>query len=339
MVSKLSRRFGAHSRSALAAVMAFALAVTVVTPAFGAAAKSVSVRVEGAYGTLFSGVETVGRATIKDSTGKSFDVTPSVLAALDVASRRGAFTYSATYSSGLSAFFVNSIAAEDWGHPSNAWWQYRVNDKYGMVGMDRAELATGDKVLLYYGAEGASPTVASVAKRLVTVGQSLVVTAKQFDENGMTTPLSGATVHVGSFTATSTASGTVRLTMAGVGDYGVRIEKDGYIRSAITTVRVREATAIKSLAVSATDVEVGAVPVVSGVLTSGTKKLAARSVRLWHRAKGSATWVASQTKVTGSAGVVSFSVAPLRSTYYRIVFSGGTTYAPCTSASRLVTIR
>jgi len=66
-VSKLLRRTGAHSRCFLVAGLVFALAMAVAVPAFGATAKGVSIRVEGAYGTIFNSVRDVSNTVVTDS--------------------------------------------------------------------------------------------------------------------------------------------------------------------------------------------------------------------------------------------------------------------------------
>jgi hypothetical protein len=124
-----------------------------------------------------------------------------------------------------------------------------------------------------------------------------------------------------------------------VGDYGVRVEKGGCIRSAVSTVRVRNATSIAGPTVSRPSIRRGATSVLRGVLAAGSSKLAGRTVTLWHRAKGSTVWVAGRSATTGALGAAAFTVKPGLSTYYRLAYAGSNTFAPATSASVLVTVR
>ena len=337
MVSKPSRRLGVYSRGAGIALLAFAVALSIAAPAFASSVKSVTIRVEGSSATLFTGVRAVRSTTIADSTGRKHEIAANPLAALDLAARIGAFPYVVKESAwGLGVDSVNGelpVPADP--YPG---WMYRVNGVSLPVGANVATLAVGDEVLWYYGTWDASPTVAQPSAKLVKVGRSLRVTAKQLDMQGVGSALSGATVHVGSRVATSGPNGDVTLPMNAVGDYGVRVEKAGCIRSALVTVRVRRPAALDRPAASATIVAHGSSAVVSTVLASGATKLAGKSVRLWHRAAGTAVWIAGQIKTTGLAGGVGFTVTPSRSTYYRIAFAGDGTYAPVTSAPKLVVV-
>jgi len=340
-------RRSAHSRFTITAVVAFALVLAFAAPAFGASAKSVHIRIEGANGTLFNADKTVGATTFTDSTGVSYSTTsaPTPLSALALASRLSGFPFEVKDFYGT--LMVLSANGELPGpEPDFDGWMFRINgsetrpgDSSDYYTADGVRLRAGDNVLWYYGAWDASPLSVSPATSRLTVGETLVVTAKQLDVNGVATPVAGAAVHVGSVTATSTANGTVSIPMNAVGDFGVRAEKAHSIRSAIKIVHVRKASAFSGLKFSANKVEVGAVPVFSGTLLSGSTKLAGRTVRIWHRAKNSTTWVAGSTKVTSSTGTVRFSVKPKRSTYYRLTYGGSSTYAPVTSASKLLTIR
>ena len=304
------------------------------------------VRVEGAGGTLFDSVRTVGATTFTDSRGASFDVTtgPTPLSALALAARLGGFPF--LVKDYGSAIFVDSANDEVPGPaPDYDGWMFRLNGsetKPGNSGdyysADSVALHAGDEVLWYYGAWDASPTVARPSSKLVRLGQSLKVTAEQLDQHGVASPLAGAVVRVGSRVATSAVNGAVSLPMTAVGDYGVRVEKAGCIRSALVTVHVRKPAAFAGPAASAAVVPRGSSAVVSAVLSGGVSGLAGKSVRLWHRTAGTSVWVAGQVRNTRSAGAVRFTVAPSRSMYYRFAFAGDGTYAPCTSASKLVTV-
>jgi hypothetical protein len=338
IVSMFLRRPGAHSRSIVTALVVFAVALALAVPAFGATAKSVHIRIEGQHGTIFNGARDVPATAMTDNMGAPYNVGVSAMAAIGVAGRLGGFPY--VIRDTAYGESVDSINGENYlPDPPYYGWMYRVNGVSLPIASDTAVLKSGDSVLWFFGAWDAKPAVARPVTRLVKLGATLTVKARQVDDAARETTLAGAVVHVGSRTATASADGAVSLPMTAVGDYGVRVEKDGFIRSEVVMVHVRKATAVKSLKVSANDVEVGARPIVSGVLMSGTSKLASRSVRLWHRAKGSSKWVAGPIKVTGSAGTVRFTVKPLRSTYYRFTYAGSSTYAPVTSASKLVTIR
>jgi hypothetical protein len=347
IVSTLSRRFGAHvRRTILASALAALVLAVCALPAF-AVAPTVHIRIEGGSGMLFDGTRAVGATSFTDSSGTSYNVTsaPTPLSALAQVSRTSGLSFFVKDYG--TAIFVDSVNGELPGPgPDFDGWMFRVNGSETAPGhpsayysADSARLHPGDNVLWYYGAWYAVPTALSVSSHDVAVGTTLTVTAKQLDEHGVATPLEGAAVHVGSMTATSSADGTARFGITSSGDVGVRVEKAGCIRSAIETVHVRKSTGITGVKASATDVEVGAAPVISGVLRSGSAKLAAKNVRVESRATNSKKWVAGQTKLTGLTGAVRFSVRPRRSSYYRIVFAGNGTYMPVMSSRVLVKIR
>jgi hypothetical protein len=69
---------------------------------------------------------------------------------------------------------------------------------------------------------------------------------------------------------------------------------------------------------------------VTGTLTAGTKALGSETVTLKYKnSKG--VWVARDSKTTGSAGTVAFTVKPSSATTYELVFTGTPVYTAATS--------
>ena len=346
-MSRFLRRLGAHSRSIVVAAVAFALIMAVAVPAFGASASTVKIRVADESSTLFDAVRTVGQTAFVDSSGNSYAPTsaPTPLEALAIASQQGGFPF-LVHDYGW-AIMVNSINGE--AAVDRAWMLW-VNNRVATVGADAIALKAGDSVLWSYSPFTISddgytaipallPTEVKLSNATVATGSSLTVTAWQYSAEGTRTPLAGATVHVGSMVATSSADGTVALPMNHTGDFGVRVVKTGFVPSTTSTVHVRKAATVTRPVLSKKSIHRGGYVVVRSTLKSGSTRLADRTVRLWHRAKGTSTWVSGPAKTTGPAGGVTFVVRPTRSMYYRIRYDGSKTYKAVTSAATLVTVR
>jgi hypothetical protein len=194
-------------------------------------------------------------------------------------------------------------------------------------------------VLWYYGVYDASPTVAVVSASAVAVGSSATIVAKQLDPSGVASPLPGATVYVGSFVATSDAEGKVTVPMTKCADYGVRVEKDGYVRSALTMVHARYKASFSGFSTNKPVIRRGGKATLIGKLSVSGKTVTGRTVTLMHRKKGTTTWLTGQRTTTAANGRFAFKVAPIRSTEYRAVFAGNAQCSVASSSAKLVTVR
>ncbi len=324
------------TRFGISGAIAILLVGALVVPAYAATAK---VRIEGAQRTVFAGSATLGTTAMTDSAGASHSESNNALSVLDSAARQGAFPYVLdNLSFGL---FVSSIGGElPLLTPPYPGWSYRVNGVSPTVGADKYTVKDGDSVLWYYGAWDASPTAAVVPSGYVAVGTTSTVTAQQLDSAGKASALSGATVYFGSKAVTSAADGKAQAVLAAPGDYGVRVEKDGYIRSAIEKIKVRYTSKLSTPKASKTSVKKGKKVTVSGTLSGVGKTPASRTVTLQARNKGSKTWTTVSSKKANASGKFSFSVKVPKSRYYRVKFAGDSTFASVTSAtSKLVKAR
>jgi hypothetical protein len=336
-VSNRTSAWKVPQRVAAAVLVAVAVAAFGVAPAFATPAPVVSVRVEGSSATLFDRSVSVGTSVMSDTSDAPHTESGNAMAAVDVAARLGAFPYEITDSS--FGLYVSSIAGELPGSaPDYPGWLYRVNGVSLLVGADHATLKTGDSVLWYYGTYDASPTVA-VFKSAVGVGTTATITAEQLDPNGVVSPLAGATVHVGSHVLTSDANGLVRLKMNAAGTFGVRVAKDGCIRSALSTLNVRYGASFTAFGASKSSIRAGTIVTLTGRLASSGTALAGRTVRLLIRRAGSSIWVASASAKTGSNGRFTIRVRPPKSTYFKVVFAGDSSHLSATSATKLVRVR
>jgi hypothetical protein len=220
-----------------------AIGLAVITTAVGAtsaaaAPVSVSVRVEGAARTIFDGtVTTDGHVVTTPSSGgpRTCDGTndgahpapvPVATAALDDASRTGAFGWDGTYGNfGIDDFFVTRIGDET-ADPNSEFWSLYVNRKSSDVGGCQKQVAQGDEVLWARISFLGPPTFPLELRAPGAARTGEAVNAQVIDgETGA--PQAGATVN-GSPTG---SDGTATLSFAEAGIYRLKAEKPGAIRS------------------------------------------------------------------------------------------------------------
>lgn len=320
----------------------FCVAMTVFTAMSGilagsAFAASVKVRVEGATNTVFTGVTALGTRNVVDSSGVAHAQTSNALSALDAAAQLGSFPF--VLDNTAYGLYVSSVAGElPVPNPPYPGWSYRVNGIMPAVGADQYALKAGDSVLWYYGTWDASPTVAWVPRSYVAVGTTATVAAKQLDPAGVASSLPSATVTIGRNALEAGADGTVRMRFTTAGDYGVRVAKEGLIRSDIRVIKVRHTTRFSAISASRTTVPSGTRVKLTGKLSGAGKTPSGRIVKLWSRKAGTTTWVLTSRAYTGSTGGFTFYVKPTRSTYYRTSFSQDSVFASSVSASRLIRV-
>ncbi len=161
--------------------------------------------------------------------------------------------------------------------PPYPGWMVRVNGVMPSVGADQVALHSGDSVLWYYGTYDASPTVAALPashgdRRLLGGGD------RQAARRGRRRDAAGRRHGVRGLAHGHLGRRRPRLFPATrIGDFAVRVTKDGYIRSALTTVRVRYASSL-TVAPSKTAVTKGGLVQFTGALASpGRVPPAARS--------------------------------------------------------------
>ena len=167
------------------------------------------VRVEGKTRTIFG------------STSPVVDGGANALTALDAASAAGEFYYHVT-PTGFGPYIdqVGRFAAG-----GSSGWVFKVDGVSPPVGADSVQLKDGDTVLWYwadFGPNGGPPTL-----ELRRAGRCYSVTAQ--DDNGKTTPATGAILHVGSRRTVTTSAG--RACVRPHPGLLVRATMDGAVRS------------------------------------------------------------------------------------------------------------
>lgn len=227
----------------LAALLA-ALAVLATASTALAAPVSVNLRVEGST-TPFEGPIATAAKTIDhdgsgpqpcDGTNAGYNPSPGPTAtgALDDASLTGGFTWAGSWNSGYQDFFVTRIGQDDTPGDFSRTWALLINWKFAPEGGCHMQVQNGDDVLWAF-TNYAEPflQLSGVPVRAAT-GESVPVTVEQNDGNGARTPAVGANVAG----TTTDAAGHASVSFADAGNYKLKAERSGSIRSNAATVCV-----------------------------------------------------------------------------------------------------
>ncbi len=197
----------------------------------------VNIRVEGQYSTIWSGEVFVAWSNITDKNGvPHYYAEPTVLGALDAASKKGGFAYIVDYSYGLA--YVSSIAGETASGLKG--WLFRVN--YYTTGSYSADQFILNKVetpppphtyiLWYYGEWGYKVTRISIDKTIVQKGEPFTVSVEYLNDNtGSWLSLENATVYANTTTYLTNSTGKTIIKLYKEGTYIVYAEKQGFVRS------------------------------------------------------------------------------------------------------------
>lgn len=337
MTARYRSSFKRRARTSIVGIAVLGILCAGVAGAF-ATPSNVHVRVEGAARTVFSADVTPQSVVMTDSDGGMHPMDGNALWALGSAARQGGFPYVLKDSS--YGLYIDSVAGElPVPLPPYPGWLYRVNGVSAMVGADQYALSAGDDVLWYYGAYDASPAVVAVPSEPVVTGSVVTITARQLDPTGVASPLPGATVHVGSSALTADALGQVSYTPSVAGDVPVRAESPGCIRSATSTLRVREVSRLAGASAKTRRIRVGSTYVFRSTLRSQGSALSKRSVKVYARKPGSSKWKLVARKTTDARGRISARLRPRSTTYYRAVWDGDATRLGSIGATYKITVK
>jgi len=194
------------------------------------------IRIEGKNNTIWSGEIEFNSSVISalnDSSGEIEDFNipyPSVLGALDEASKNEGFSYSVRYYPSWDAFFVTEIGDD------SDWWHYWVDYSLPMVDAGHYELSEENKDVLWGYLEdwNARNLRIFIEKEKVNVSEEFRVTVY----NRTMVPVEDAVVYVGSSKYFTNKNGNVSISIDLAGDYNIYAEKEGYVRSEKITVSV-----------------------------------------------------------------------------------------------------
>jgi len=196
------------------------------------------IRIEGKNETVWNGEVTVDSSYITaENTSSGQNETyyipyPSVLGALDEASKQGSFSYIVKYYPSWDAFLVTAI--ED----DADWWHYWVDDGLPMVGCGAYELTEDDHKILWGYVEDWCPDVLRITldKNKVNASEQFTITIY----NLTMAPVEGATVYVGSESYKTDVEGKVITEINTSGTFTIYAEKDVFVRSEKKSIQVMD---------------------------------------------------------------------------------------------------
>lgn len=219
---------------------ACALAALALLPsgALAAGPATVSVRVEGAAGTLLprTTVTTTTTPVVKDGNPAHSCSGTSVAGALEKATGG---SWGASWSDGLG-YFVSSVKGEA-PPDASSYFTLWVDERSSQTGICGTELQSGDRVLLFldrcdYDAQAGGCANAPVlplglvAPDRAVRGKPFVVKVVRYAVDGAQAPVAGATVSGGEAPVATGADGTAAVIATG-GAAALRAAKDGFARS------------------------------------------------------------------------------------------------------------
>jgi len=187
------------------------------------------IRIEGKDETVFKGIVTVTDSNISArnvDTGETenyYIPYPSVLGAVDEASKIDGFSYSVDYWPAWNAFII--ITIED----DSDWWHYWVDYNLPMVDVGTYNLTNEDNSILvgYLESWDAHTLKSSIDKHEVYVNEEFTVSVTNETDKSV----DGATVYVGSKSYTTNNEGKVKIKVTEKGNYKIYSEKDSFVRS------------------------------------------------------------------------------------------------------------
>jgi hypothetical protein len=203
------------------------------------------IRIEGKEETVFKGIVTVVDSNISArnvDTGETenyYIPYPSVLGAVDEASKIDGFSYSVEYWPAWNAFIIVTI--ED----DSDWWHYWVDYNLPMVDVGTYNLTNDDNSILvgYLESWEAHALKSSVDKHEVYVNEEFTVSVKNESDKSV----EGATVFVGAKQYTTNNQGKVKITITEKGNYKIYSEKDGFVRSDKVEIIVKNSRNTRNL--------------------------------------------------------------------------------------------
>lgn len=206
-----------------------------------------NIRIEGQSSTVWKGEVFVSWSDITDNLGgHHYYGEPTVLGALDEASKKAGFTYVADY--GWGSAYVTTINGETASGMTG--WLFRVNDhttgNYTADGFVLNEATTPSSphttVLWYYGGWDDKVARISVDSTNVYFDQAFTATVAHFDEtSGTWLPVEAANVHAVS-TYLTDSNGQVSISISTPGTYAIYAEKTGFVRTEQIQVTVTSTT-------------------------------------------------------------------------------------------------
>lgn len=200
------------------------------------------IRFEGKTETVWDGTVTVGESNIYAKNVDTGEIEeyyipyPSVLGAVDEASKLGNFTYAVEYWPNWDAFLVKTIEND------SDWWHYWVDYTLPMVDAGKYNLTDEDNEIIFGYLENWYAHALKIIVDKTVVKKNEEFTVSVFDESDFC--IEGATVYVGSETYLTDENGNVTVSCDKSGTLKVYAEKDDFVRSEKTSIKVKKSIEI-----------------------------------------------------------------------------------------------
>jgi hypothetical protein len=197
-----------------------------------------NIRIEGKIDTVWNGIVTVGESYIYAKNVDTGEIEehyipfPSVLGAVDEASKKKGFSYVVEYWPSWDAFLVKTIVDD------SDWWHYWVDYNLPMVDVGKYELTDQDNEILFGYLESWEAHALRISVDKYEVKKNEKFTVSVFNETMI--GVEGATVYVGSETYTTDDNGNVTVSCDTSGTYKIFAEKEGFVRSEKTSIKVKK---------------------------------------------------------------------------------------------------
>jgi hypothetical protein len=202
-----------------------------------------NIRIEGKDETVFKGIVKLSDSNISArnvDTGETethYISYPSVLGAVDEASKIDGFSYSVDYWPAWNAFIIVTIKDD------SDWWHYWVDYNLPMVDVGTYNLTNQDNGILvgYLESWEAHALKTTVDKYELYVNEELTATVTNETDKSV----EEATVFVDSKSYTTNNEGEVTITISEKGNYKIYSEKDGFVRSDKVEIMVKNSRNIR----------------------------------------------------------------------------------------------
>lgn len=209
------------------------------------------IRIEGETETIWKGTISVDNSEIIAENMDTHEMEtheinyPSVLGALDEASKEGDFSYTVVYYPSWDSLFVTSIKGDSTGEKTG--WLYWVDYEAIMVGADQYELTADNSEILwgylYFETweTNAHALKINIDKDVVKKGEEFTIAVT--DETDAA--IEGAAIHINTQTYYTDSNGQVTTSIDTQGSYKIFAEKehsdeDTYLRSDVVSITVKK---------------------------------------------------------------------------------------------------
>ncbi|MGQ9543861.1 MAG: hypothetical protein ACUVTM_07250 [Candidatus Bathyarchaeia archaeon] len=218
-----------------------------------------TIRIEGQFSTIWKGEVFTTWSNITEATPiagrKHYYGQPTIIGALDKATKAAGFTYIVDYTYG--SVYVKAINGEEAAGLNG--WLFRVNNRttgsYSCDAYILNKVSPPDPphkdIIWYYGGWGDKVLGIAADRTIININDSITVTVTYLNETtNEWIPVSGASVWAAEMKYSTNSTGKVSIRLSSSGTYDIYANKTGYVRSDRIQVKVN-ATSSSELKIEA----------------------------------------------------------------------------------------